>query len=263
MLEKALSGYYYPVSQWSHSHWCSKSVLPSWRVTQLPDSVHGSVPMCSPSNDSKLQRPLSPMGKSHFTPVDSGYQSLLASPLSETNPHLVASSPIPADQISLQGQLSDDLQPDPPTGTLKGCLHNVTQPCKICQSAATTPSQQHDVILDTSVFHSSTLILVWSCSKTRCPTSRAWYYKGRYESKYLHRWCWCAPVLSHLEMSIGRSQAEIWSAAKVPLLSHQVCWSHLGSPAWEWITQRNNLWNQFNHWLQWWQVDHQSPPRSN
>ena len=95
------------------------------------DSVHGSVPRNSPSNDSKLQRPLIPMGKLHFTPVDSGYQSLLASPLSETKPHLVASSPIPADQISLQGQLSDDLQSGPPVvaGTIKGCLHNVTQPC--------------------------------------------------------------------------------------------------------------------------------------
>ena len=124
------------------------------------DSACGSVPKNSPNNDSNLQRPLSPMGKLHFTPVDSGYQSLLASPLSETKPHLVASSPIPADQISLQGQLSNDLQPDQPAGTIKGCLHNVTQPCKSCQSAATAPSQQHDIILDTSVFHSSTLILV-------------------------------------------------------------------------------------------------------
>ena len=70
------------------------------------------------------------MGKSHITPVDSGYQSLLASPLSETKPHLVASSPIPADQISLQGQLSDDVHLDPPAGTTKRCLHNVTQHCQ-------------------------------------------------------------------------------------------------------------------------------------
>ena len=106
------------------------------------------------------QSPVSPLAEVHFNPIDSGYQSPLASPLSETKPHLVASSPIPADQISLQGQLSDDLQPDPPAGTIKGCLHNVTQPCQSCELAAIAPSQQHDVILDTSVPHSSTLIPV-------------------------------------------------------------------------------------------------------
>ena len=75
------------------------------------------------------------MGKLHVTPVDRGNQSLLASPLSETKPH----SPIPADQLSLQGELSDDLQLDPPVvaGTIKGCLHHTTKLCQSCQVSCT------------------------------------------------------------------------------------------------------------------------------
>ena len=79
------------------------------------------------------------MGKLNFTPVHSGDQSLLASPLSETEPYPVASSPIPADQTSLQGQLSYDLlQPDPPVvvATKKECHHHATKLCQTCQSPA-------------------------------------------------------------------------------------------------------------------------------
>ena len=61
------------------------------------NSIHGSVPKNSQSNGSGQQSPVSPLAEVHFNPIDSGYQSLLASPLSETKPHLVASSPIPID----------------------------------------------------------------------------------------------------------------------------------------------------------------------
>ena len=127
------------------------------------DSVHGSVPNNSESNGSDLQWPLSPMAKVHSTPVDSGYQSPLVSPMFGTKPLSVASSPVPADQISLQGQLSDNpLHPDPPveTSTMKGCLHYPAKLCQSCQSAACTQLPQHDAFLDTSVIHSSTLIPV-------------------------------------------------------------------------------------------------------
>ena len=69
------------------------------------DSVHGSKPKNLESNGYDLQWPHRHMAKAHFNPADSGYQSLSVSPISESTQvsHPVVSSPIIADQTSLQG----------------------------------------------------------------------------------------------------------------------------------------------------------------
>ena len=122
------------------------------------DSVCGSVPKNS-------QRPLCSLAEVHLNPIDNGNQSLLVSPISKSKqvPYPVASSPIPADQTSLQGQLPYDLlQPDLPdvVGTRKGCLHQVTKLCQSCQPSTPAQSEHGDTIQDTSSLISSAQIPV-------------------------------------------------------------------------------------------------------